>query len=50
MKGNNVEDSGNFSIQAISKALNLQDFNVEYFNPKKDPRIEEGFICNYSAH
>lgn len=46
----NVGESGYFSIQAITRALQGKNLQLEYFNPQNDPTIEQAFVCNLSSH
>ncbi|OMJ88141.1 hypothetical protein SteCoe_9956 [Stentor coeruleus] len=46
----NVGESGYFSIQAITRALQGKNLQLEYFNSQNDPTVEQAFICNLSSH
>ena len=49
-RSQNVSEDGYFSVQAISKALEIFDLKMNYFSKTKDPCNETGFICNYHQH
>eukprot|EP00906_Rhabdomonas_costata_P010918 RCo015362 len=52
----NISDSGDFSIQVISKALETLGLQLHHFNKpemahaKADPNSEKGFLCNQDEH
>jgi hypothetical protein len=46
----NVGESGSFSVQAMSKALQNYNLSMDYFTQSQDPTLETAFICNYSYH
>ena len=46
----NVQESGFYSVQVITRALQTKNLSMNYFNKSEDPTKYNGFICNFQMH